>query len=69
VKALSAEGRVSAYVLLALPFVITMFILAFSPDFLAPLADRVIGRVAIGLGVSLMIIGTIWIRRLVRIDF
>jgi tight adherence protein B len=69
IRALSAEGRISSYVLIALPFVITFFLLAVAPDFLTPLVDTLAGRIAIGVASVLMVIGIIWIRRLVRLVF
>jgi tight adherence protein B len=69
IEALSAEGRISAYILIALPFVIAGFILALAPEFLTPLVDTVGGRIALVVGALLMVIGVVWIRRLVRLVF
>jgi tight adherence protein B len=69
VKALSAEGRISAYILIALPFLIAGLMLVRVPDYLAPLVETTAGKVALGGGAILMLIGIIWIRRLVRLWF
>jgi tight adherence protein B len=69
IRALSAEGRISAYVLISLPFLIAGFILVVNPGFLAPLIDTSAGRIAVVIGAVLMIVGVIWIRRLVRLVF
>jgi tight adherence protein B len=69
VKALSAEGRFSAYILIALPFLIAGFILMAVPNYLAPLVQTSAGKIALGAGAVLMVIGVIWIRRLVRLWF
>lgn len=69
VKALSAEGRFSAYILIALPFVIAGFMMVAVPDYLAPLVNTSAGKLALGAGAILMVIGMIWIRRLVRLWF
>jgi tight adherence protein B len=69
VKALSAEGRISAYVLIALPFVIATFLVLVAPDFLTPLFESVAGRIALGVSIALLLIGIVWIRRLVNIKF
>jgi tight adherence protein B len=69
IRALSAEGRISAYVLIALPFVIAAFILLVAPDFLSPLFETIAGRIALMVGAVLMVVGVIWIRRLVRLVF
>ncbi len=69
VKALSAEGGISAYILIALPFVLAGFILMTAPDYLAPLVQTTTGKMAFGVGAILMVVGVVWIRRLVRLWF
>jgi tight adherence protein B len=69
VKALSAEGRISAYVLIALPFVIATFLVLVAPDFLTPLFDTAAGRIALGVAIGLLLIGIVWIRKMVNIKF
>ncbi|HSQ36733.1 MAG TPA: type II secretion system F family protein, partial [Acidimicrobiia bacterium] len=69
IKALSAEGRISAYVLIALPFAVTLFISLISPEFIAPLWTTTVGKVAVAVGCVLMLAGIAWIRRLVRLKF
>jgi tight adherence protein B len=70
VKALSAEGRMSAYVLLALPFGIGFMIYLTNRPYLAELTEGgVLGWSLIGLGLALMTIGTVWLRSIVRFRF
>ena len=69
IKALSAEGRISAYVLIALPVVVTSLIVVVAPGFLDPLVDTTAGRAAVLLGVVLLVVGIIWIRRIIRLVF
>jgi tight adherence protein B len=69
VKALSAEGRISAFVLLALPFVIALFIAMITPDYLSELTTTTIGRIMLGVAIGLMAAGAGWIRKIVRVDF
>ncbi|MFH1331416.1 MAG: type II secretion system F family protein [Actinomycetota bacterium] len=69
VKALSAEGRISAYILIVIPFAIAGFIVIAAPDFLAPLVETPAGKIAVVVGAVLMLIGIIWIRRLIRLRF
>jgi Flp pilus assembly protein TadB len=40
-----------------------------NPSFLAPLVETVPGRIAAVAGGILMLVGAIWIRRLVRLRF
>ena len=68
ISALSAEGKLSAAILIALPFVIIGYLLLVSPAYLAPLLTNVLGWIMLG-GVSvLMLIGIIWIRKMIAID-
>lgn len=70
VKALSAEGRLSAYVLLALPFGVGFFIYLTNRPYLAELTEGgLLGWGLIGTGLALMVVGVVWMRRIVRIEF
>lgn len=69
VKALSAEGRISAFILLALPFVIGAFIAMISPDYLSELTTTTLGRIMLGIAALLMGAGAAWIKKIVKVDF
>jgi tight adherence protein B len=69
IKALSAEGRASAYILIALPFALTAIISIINPEFIAPLFTTTIGKVAVAGAGLLMLAGMAWIRRLIRLKF
>jgi tight adherence protein B len=67
VKALSAEGRFSAYVLLALPFGVAMLMFLTNRAYLMQLF-RGPGLALLGTGVVLMLAGTIWLKKLIRLE-
>ncbi len=69
IRALSAEGRISSYILIAIPFALVAFILVMAPEYIAPLWTTTVGKVAVGVGGLLMVMGTAWIRRLIRLKF
>ncbi len=69
VKALSAEGRISAFILLALPFVIAAFIAMISPDYLRELIDSTAGRIMLVVAGLLMAAGAAWIRKIIQVRF
>lgn len=69
VKTLSAEGRMSAAVLVALPFVIGAGIALLSPEYISYLYTRTLGIVSVAGGLVLMGIGIVWIRSIIRFDF
>ena len=66
--ALTAQGRLSAWVLLLLPFVMALFLYIVSPDHLMVLIDDPIGRLALIVSLFLEIIGYMVIQRIVHID-
>lgn len=68
IKALTAEGRISAIVLGALPFVMALFLWTTNPDYLRPLLDETFGRIGIGVGVILMAGGLVWLKKIVDIE-
>jgi tight adherence protein B len=68
VKTLSAEGRMSAYVLLALPIGIAILVRASNPTYINQLFTG-FGWVLTGIGVALMTIGGFWMFSLCKIEF
>lgn len=69
VKALSAEGRLSAMILLALPFGIALMLMVVNPAYLSVLTSNVLGWVMLGTGAVMMVIGSLWLRKIVQIKF
>ena len=66
VAILSAEMRVSAYVLIGLPFFIAGAISIFNPDYLSVLIDNPVGQVVILIQLVLMLIGYFIMRRMIN---
>jgi tight adherence protein B len=69
VKALSAEGKLSAIVLMALPFGVAGFIALTNPDYLAAFTDSVVGYGMLGAVVLLLLLGAAWLKKTVSIRF
>ncbi|WP_430332007.1 type II secretion system F family protein [Rhodococcus sp. ACT016] len=69
VKALAAEGKLSAYVLMALPFGITGFLAVSNPEYLSKLTGSPIGYVFIGVGLVMLTVGGLWMRKVVSVKF
>ncbi len=69
VQALSAEGRMSAIILISLPFAIGGLISITNPEYLSELTGTFIGRVLLLVGAVLMTIGTVWIRKIIKVVF
>ncbi|MDI3323795.1 type II secretion system F family protein [Pontibacterium granulatum] len=68
VKTLSAEGRLSAWILTLVPFGLFVMIYFTTPDYLPILAESSTGRQLIIVACVMMILGIIWIRRLLKIE-
>lgn len=69
VKALAAEGKLSAYVLMALPFGIGGFLFMSNPDYILTLTESALGYGMLAAGVVLLVIGGIWLSKVVSIKF
>lgn len=69
VRALSAEGKISAIVLGALPFVLLVMVSISSPDYITPLFDTTAGNIMLAAAVGLLVAGGLWLRKIVRVEF
>lgn len=68
VKTLSAEGRLSAWILMLVPFGLFGLIYFTTPGYLQVLVKSPDGHQLIVISFVLMLVGGIWIRRLLRIE-
>jgi tight adherence protein B len=69
VSALSAEGRISAYVLLALPIGIAAFSALTNPSYIGLLFTTGTGLAMVAMSAALMAVGCAWLRVLVRANY
>ncbi|SDL41124.1 type II secretion system F family protein [Tessaracoccus oleiagri] len=69
VASLSAEGKLSAIVLVALPFVMIAMLSLINPTYMGTLFTHPVGWVMIATGAGLLIAGTFWLRKTVEIKF
>lgn len=67
-KALTAEGRISALVLGGMPFLLFAFLFTTNRDYLSPLFERTPGIIAMITAVVLLVAGIVWLTRIVKID-
>jgi tight adherence protein B len=67
-KALTAEGRISAIVLSALPFGLFAVIFVSNPGYIEPLLESTIGLLVMGAGIVFIGIGIFWMSRIVKVD-
>ena len=67
VRVLSAEGRLSAWILCALPFVLAGVINVIHPKFMAVLWTDPMGLKMIYAALVMMMLGALWMRKIIRI--
>jgi tight adherence protein B len=69
VKVLSAEGRLSAIVLIALPIFLTVYLIVVRPEYIGVLVTSGFFGWAMVIGATfLMLVGVLWIRKLIQIE-
>jgi tight adherence protein B len=68
IRALTAEGRLSAIVLAMLPVVLFAFLYTTNRGYLEPLFSVTAGLIAIGAGLGLMGAGIYWLKKIVDIE-
>jgi tight adherence protein B len=68
VRALSAEARLSAKVLTLLPIVIGLFFFFFRRGYFQPLYTTGVGKAMLVAGAIGIVLGSVWMRRLVRVE-
>lgn len=68
IKVLTAEGRLSAWVLALLPLGIGLYMFAVNPDYIGILFQETIGWVMVITALSLLVLGVLWMRKIVNID-
>jgi tight adherence protein B len=68
VKTLAAEGKLSAIILVAIPFFIAGYLQFSSPNYLVPLFEDPVGRMMVLFGVIMMVIGIIVMKKMITIE-
>ena len=67
IQALSAEGRISAIVLMSLPFGMALTLHFISPEYLTPLFTDPMGQAMVAGAATMMILGAIVMKRMIAI--
>jgi tight adherence protein B len=69
VRAVSAHGRITGAVLMALPPVTATVLFILSPAHIRLLTDDPLGVQMVVMGVTLQAVGIVWIRRILRVEY
>jgi len=67
VRALSAEGRLSAYIIVALPWLIGIWLFISRPQYMRLLYTTHVGEIMLVGAIALMVVGALWMRRVIKI--
>ncbi len=67
VRVLTAEGRLSAWILAALPFATAAGFLVINPAFITGLWEDSLGRTLVIAALGMMVMGVFWLTRIVKI--
>jgi tight adherence protein B len=65
IKSLTAMGRMSAYVLVGLPFFMAGLVTLMNPSYMAPLYHTSIGHILIGVMLGMMALGSLMLKKIV----
>jgi tight adherence protein B len=69
VAGLAAEGKLSAYILLALPFLVIGILLLTSPTYVAKFVQSPIGFIMMGAALLMLTGGAVWMKKVVSFKF
>lgn len=69
IRAISAEGRGTSWVMLVFPFFLYAMISALRPDYFVPLWESGYGAIVVSIGTVLMIFGMLVLRKIVNFDY
>lgn len=69
IKALAAEGKFSAYILIAMPFGIVAMLLTVSPTYMNSMFTHPLGWAMIVASFVLMTVGALWMRKIIDLKF
>ena len=68
VRALSAEGRISAYILIALPLLLGAWLFVTDRAYLVPLYTTVFGLIMLLGAAVLFVVGVVWMRAAIKVE-
>lgn len=68
VSALTAEGKLSAMILIALPFIEGIVLFAVNPSYMRPLVTEPLGWMILATGLLLLLVGSVWLVRALKVE-
>ncbi len=68
VRVYTAQGRMTGYLLSALPLIIFAILYALNGKYMSILFTDPVGKILVGVAVSMQLIGFLWIRKIIKIE-
>jgi tight adherence protein B len=68
VRVYTAQGRMTGYLLSALPLIIFAILYALNGKYMSILFTDPVGKILVGVAISMQLIGFIWIRKIIKIE-
>ena len=67
-RALTAQGRMTRWVLTIAPFALGLMMMILSPTYITNFLNDPIGRLLLAIGLGLVAVGSVWLKRVVEIE-
>jgi tight adherence protein B len=64
----TAQGRMTGYLLSALPIILFSVLYMLNPSYMMILFTDPVGKILVGVGLSMQLIGFLWIRKIINIE-
>lgn len=68
IRVYTAQGRMTGYLLSTLPIILFSLLYMINPEYMSILFTDPIGKILIGVAVSMQLIGFLWIRKIIKIE-
>jgi tight adherence protein B len=68
VEVLTAQARISRWILTGLPIFVLVALLFSGGDYLDPMINSLVGRIALVVGAIMVLIGSFWIKQIAKLD-
>jgi tight adherence protein B len=68
VDVLTAQARISRWILTALPIAVLLLLMVSGGDYLDPMLNSLLGKIALVFGAILVLIGSFWIKQISKLD-
>ena len=68
VEVLTAQAKISRWILTALPIFVLLALVMTGGDYLQPMFDSLVGKIALVIGGFMVLIGSFWIKQISKLD-